>query len=277
MIPFEFEYFHPDTIEEAVNAFEELDRKGKHPIYYSGGTEIISMARRNHLVTGAVIDIKGIPECNVISMDNSSLILGSAVTLTSLSEENLFPLLSEVSKGVADHTIRDKITLGGNICGRIIYREAVLPLLLCDSTVLIAGIKGMRNVPINEAFDKKLNLEKGEFLVQLITDESFLNLPHVSIKKTKQEKIDYPLITVSALKKDQHLRVAFSGVFPYPFRSLMVEEILNDDSLPWPSRIDQAIKSLPEPVMGGLSGSPEYRTFVLKNTLYEIMTELGGQ
>jgi xanthine dehydrogenase molybdenum-binding subunit len=277
MIPFEFEYYRPDTIEEAVNAFEELELSGRHPIYYAGGTEIISMARRSHLSTDAVIDIKQIPEGNVFSIRNGSLISGAAITLTQISEENLFPLLSEASRGVADHTIRNKITLGGNICGRIIYREAVLPFLLCNSTAVIAGKKGSLQLPLLEAFDQKLKLEKGEFLVQLVTDRSFLDLPHVSIKKTRQEEIDYPLITVSALRKDRLVRMAFSGVLPYPFRSLMVEDILNDQSLSMASRIDQAIGSLPGPVMGGLSGSPEYRTFVLKNTIYEIMTELGGQ
>jgi xanthine dehydrogenase molybdenum-binding subunit len=197
--------------------------------------------------------------------------------LTQISEENLFPLLSEVSRGVADHTIRDKITLGGNICGKIIYREAVLPFLLCNSTAVIAGKKGLRKVQMMEAFEQKLKLDKGEFLVQLITDSSFLELPHMSIKKTRQEEIDYPLITVSALLKDNQVRIAFSGVLPYPFRSLMAEDILNDRSLPIASRIDQGIESLPQPVMGGLSGSPEYRTFVLKNIIYDIMTELGGQ
>jgi CO/xanthine dehydrogenase FAD-binding subunit len=68
MISFDFEYYRPTTIEEAVHVFQQADSNGKEPLYYSGGTEIISMARLNQLRTGAVIDIKGIPECNVLQI-----------------------------------------------------------------------------------------------------------------------------------------------------------------------------------------------------------------
>ncbi len=60
MIAFNFEYYKPDSLDEAVKLHKGLSESGKEPLYYSGGTEIITMARRNDLVTKAVIDIKGI-------------------------------------------------------------------------------------------------------------------------------------------------------------------------------------------------------------------------
>ena len=72
---------------------------------------------------------------------------------------------------MADHTARGKITLGGNICAQIFYREAVLPFLLADSQVVIVGPDGIRVSPINEIFHKQLQLKKGEFLVQIATDK----------------------------------------------------------------------------------------------------------
>ncbi len=133
MIPFDFEYYKPDTIEDAIQLFNKLELDGKKPIYYGGGTEFISMARMYNKYTGAVIDVKGIPECNVFEFKNDNLIIGSAVTLTKIAEENPFPLLSLTVKRIADHTIQDKITLGGNLMGTIIYKEAILPLLLSNS------------------------------------------------------------------------------------------------------------------------------------------------
>ena len=62
-----------------------------------------------------------------------------AVTLTNIAEKNYFPLLSLAVKRIADHTIQDKITLGGNLLGTIIYKEAILPLLLSNSRVVIQG------------------------------------------------------------------------------------------------------------------------------------------
>lgn len=49
---------------EAVDIYTRLCSEGKQPLYYGGGTEIISMARTHNIYTDAVIDIKGIPECS---------------------------------------------------------------------------------------------------------------------------------------------------------------------------------------------------------------------
>jgi len=204
---------------EAVDTFRLLNTQGKAPLYFNGGTEIISMARRSHIFTEAVIDIKGIPECNTLNVQNEKLVIGASITLTQLAESEIFPLLGRAARKVADHTVRTKLTIGGNICGKITFREAVLPFLLSDSTVVLAGQKGIRHVPIHQVFNKTLNLEQGEFLVQLVTDIDYRQFPFMSIKKTKQETSAYPLISIDSLKKDGQIRFAFTGVCPFPFRS----------------------------------------------------------
>lgn len=274
MISFDFEYYKPSTIMEAVKTFGILSIQGKEPLYYSGGTEIISMARRGDIFTKAVIDIKGIPECNAFQLQNGNLVTGVALTLTQLEEANIFPLLGRAASKAADHTVRNKLTLGGNICGKIIFREAVLPLLLSDSQVVLVGERGVRVVQINQAFNKTLQLEKGELLVQIITDISYSYLPFVSVKKTKMEKVDYPLISIDALKKDSQVRIAFSGVCPFPFRSPKIEEDINNRQVPVEMRVNNAVSHLPAPISNNIEGSAEYREFVLKNTLTDIITEL---
>lgn len=245
--------------------------------YLAGGTEIITWARRNDLSMKAVIDIKGIPECNVFQFQNDKLVIGAVVTLTQLSEANLFPLLSRTSSGVADHTARNKITLGGNISGRIIYREAVLPLLLTNSCFIIAGPKGIKKLSIQQAFENTLQVEKGEFLAQIITDGSYIDLPYVVVRKTKIQKVEYPLVTVAAIKRMELIRTAFSGVCSFPFRSHEMEEIMNDISIPLEVRVDQAISYLPAPLLNNVQGSAEYRKFVLKNTLVNVLEMLEGE
>ena len=58
-----------------------------------------------------------------------------------------------------------------------------------------------------------------------------LKARHFHIKHTAQEKIDYPLISVAALVKEDFLRIAFSGVCAYPFRSQQIELVLNNKTL----------------------------------------------
>lgn len=276
MIPFDFDYYRPDSVDEAVQIYKELDLLGKAPVYYGGGSEIISMARVSNLYTKAVIDLKRIPECNVLEFQKEQLILGSSVTLSRISESKLFPLLGKSGGRIADHTIQCRITLGGNIGGTIIYREAVLPLLLSDASVTVAGENQLRQVPLSEVFVERLQLARGEFIVQFSLGKEYTALPYVHVKKTKNEKIDYPLISIAAMKQDDKIRIAFSGVCAFPFRSSQVEEDLNEKKNNWETRTNNALGHLPAPVLNDVSGSEPYRKFVLKNTLINTLETLEG-
>lgn len=271
MIAFNFDYWVPSSIDEAVKLFEELKSKDSKPIYYGGGTEIITFARKNDIYTKAVIDLKGIKECNALYIKEDKIIIGSTVTLTALKEANFFPLINEVSTFPADHTSRNKITLGGNICGKIIFKEAVLVPLVADADVVIAGKDGERIVPINSIFKEKLQLQEGEFLVQIIIDKKYATLPYYVIKHTRFSKIGYPLLSMAAVKKDNRIQLALSGVCGFPFRSYEMEKILNDDSMSYARRVEEALKHLPAPMVSNIQGGSEYREFILKSNLLKSL------
>ncbi len=274
MIPFDFEYYRPDTLEEAIGLYQSLEERGLKPLYYGGGTEIISMARLNSIYTGAVIDIKVIPECQKLEIVEGQLIIGSVITLTEIMESNLFPLLGKSGGRVADHTIRDKITIGGNLCGKIFYREAILPLLLAESEVVIAGPGGERRVGIQEVFQQTMQLSPGELVVQIITEQEYMFLPHRGIKKTRLDKVDYPLISIAVLKKAEQIRMAVSGLCGFPFRSFAMEQELNNRSLALEERVRRLTGHLPAPILSDLQGSAEFRKFVFQNTLLNIVRDL---
>ncbi|MDW0116061.1 FAD binding domain-containing protein [Sporosarcina thermotolerans] len=278
MIPFNFEYHKPSSISKAVKIYRKLYTEGKKPLFYNGGTEIITMSRINGIETKAVIDIKEIKECNEYVFRNNQLVLGSSLPLAKIEEMNDFPLLSKNCSRIADHTARVKITLGGNISGHIKYKEAVLPLLLTDSDLLVVGGEyGQRQVSIHEAFNRKINLMPGEFIAQILVSENYLKLPFVSKKETRIDRISYPLLTVSAIKIEDQIRIAISGLCDFPFRSTNFERELNRKELPIEERIMRAIKNIPAPILNDLHGSADYRQFVLYNTLEETILELKGE
>lgn len=277
MIAFDFEYYKPDSLNEAVKLYGELSRSEKKPLYYSGGTEIITMARRTDIFTKAIIDIKGIPECNVYETRDNHLVIGATVTLTQIAENKLIPVLSNTANFAADHTARNKITIGGNICGKIMYKEAVLGHMVAGSNAVIYGEKGIRIVPMNQAFNQRLQLEEREFLVQLTTDMSYTDLPCICVKKTKQGKTGYPLISMASLKKHNTIRMAFSGLCAFPFRSTRMEKAINNKAIPREQRIEEAINNLPAPIFGNDQGSSEYKKFVLRNLLDNILESLDGE
>ncbi|WP_129726358.1 MULTISPECIES: FAD binding domain-containing protein [Bacillaceae] len=276
MLHFNFDYYDPSTITEAVQLFVKLEEERKNPLYYGGGTELLTLGRLNQIFTKAVIDVKRIPECNVLDVKRNSVVVGAALTLTDLAESKVFPFLGETAAVIGDRTSRNQITFGGNLASDIIYREAVLPLLLTDSTFVIAGNEGVRHVPVQQIFKGRLHLNKGEFLVQVKTDVQYTTLPFFIVKKRKSERVDYPLLTLALLKTNTSIRLAVSGLCEFPFRSIAMEKEINNTDLPLEERIERALCCIPAPVIDDIRGSSEYRLFVLRNTLFDGLTYLEG-
>src|SRR5699024_1976739 len=145
--------------------------------------------------------------------ENNKFIIGASVPLALIEELIDFPLLSKVCNRIADHTSREKITLGGNICSNLKYKEAILPLLLTNSQLMIASPPGIYTVPIQQIYNTltgKIDLEDGAFIVQIWIDETYLHLPFVSKKMTQSGRIGYPLITATAINVQDNIRFAFS-------------------------------------------------------------------
>src|SRR5699024_5342117 len=178
----------------------------------------------------AVIDIKRIPECSVLEMDEHDyLVIGASVPLAEIEENMAFTLLSKNCSRIADHTSREKITLGGNVCGHIKYNKLVLPLNIKNNMLVKADEKGMYEIIIKEIINKKIILETGSFNVQFKIEKEFLSMHYINKKMTKIDRNGYPLITVSAIQMKKEIRFAFSGLCETPFYSYEIDDILNNE------------------------------------------------
>lgn len=273
MIPFDFIYCRPDSLKEASDVYIQLRNEGKTAVYYAGGSEIITMCRSGSIRPDAVIDIKNIPECTVLKIDAQKLHIGVACTLNQIKESKFFPLLGLACGRIADHTNQCRISLGGNLCGTIIYRETSLPLMLSDADITLYGPEGQRTVPFLAVFNGRMQLKAGEFAVQVHIPDWALEARCAHIKRTANEKIDYPLVNVTALWKDGFMRAAFCGICSHPFRSGQIEAVLNDRSLSCDVRAEKVLGLLPEPPYGDVEGSGKYRAFILRNTLSSLLED----
>lgn len=229
MIPFSFNYEVPDTVKEAVLAWKAAENSGKNPLYYSGGTEIITLCRDQKIEPGTIIDIKKIPECNKL-VQNDFYTYGTALTLNKVIENTKSPILEKTLMSIADNTIRNKLTLGGNIMGKLPYKEAILPFLILDGSAQIASASGTRSVNISDIFNKRMIIEKGELLVNLSFKEGQVDKWFFT-RKEKAGRVDYPILTACFISSFGKIKMAVSGVFSYPMRSTESEILLNKKSL----------------------------------------------
>lgn len=276
MIGFNFDYYECDAIEEAVDLYTRLSLDGKRVLYFNGGTEIITFADRDTIQFDAVIAISKIPELKVFTLNNGILHIGAANTLSFIADTHIFPLLSESCPFVADHTSRNKITIGGNLCGEIPYKNAVLPFFISDTTVIIANQQGIRNEPFLEVYNNGLHLQPGDLIIQFLVPKRDLDLPYYTKKLRKIGEFGYPLIGLSLVNDNGKIKAAFSAVCKNAFRSYRVENALNDHTVPLEIRVDRAIENIPCRIASNIQGAAPYRKFVLKQQLIEALTVLEG-
>lgn len=246
-------------------------KQGKKPAYFSGGTEIITLGRSHQHFTDAIIDIKAIPECLIAEIKDDDIYFGAALSLTKVIETSYFPLLNQVLAEIADQTARNKITLGGNICGNIPYREAVLPFLITNSRAVIASLDGVKEVPLQTIFQKQLQLKNEEMLIAMKVSKKDTTLPFVAMKRRRIWDVGYPLITAAAVAYPKQFNIAFSGLCNFPFSITQ-----SDASLSAKEKIKMIVDAIPKRPLHDVHGSAEYRQFVLENILEEVFETLEG-
>jgi len=272
MIALNFAYCRPESVEEAVSLYGRFVR----PLYYGGGSEIISMCTAGSIAPSAVIDLKRLDALRVMQEGGGTVTLGAARTLEEIRTGGLFPLLGKTAGRIADHTNQCRITLGGNLCGTIMYREAALPLLLADATLELFGPTGRRTASIHAVFDGRMRLLPGEFVVSARIEKRVTEMPYAHIKRTFNEKIGYPAVTAVALKMEGCIRIAFSGICSHPFRSPQIEQAVNDRSIEPKARAEAAASLLPEPPHSDCEGSGAYRRHLLQMVAQEIIELFEG-
>ncbi|MCE5234773.1 MAG: FAD binding domain-containing protein [Clostridiaceae bacterium] len=271
MIPFSFEYHRPASVSEAVSLYAALEAAGKAPVYYAGGSELLSMARANSLRFGAAIDIKAIPEARGVEQGGEGIVFGAAASLSEVIRSNAFPLLSKLAARVADHTMQERITLGGNLMGTIVYREAALAFLLAQSDVVYADAEGAHTAAFSSLFHGRLTLPAAALLLRVRAARADAQLPYLHAKKTKYEKIDYPLLTLAGVGREGGMHIALSGYAAYPFCSAALDAALNDCGKSAEERARSAADAVKELAQSDLSGSAGYRRFALYTALLSAL------
>jgi len=275
MIHTDISYIHVDSPEEAVLAWSA--NPGAR--YLAGGTEITTTARRSAAYPlTTLIDVKGLAETQMLETRAGSSALGAALTLAALEDWPGFPLLSATIKGVADRTVRNRLTLGGNIAGMLPYREAVLPLLLADATC-VSVVPGLGAAPptrkvwrLRDRFDKRLLLDPGELVLYFSLPADFTALPWAHRRRTRTGPVDYPLVTLCLVRDGAALRMAVSGAHPYPLRSDAADAALSAGAAS--SRGKAALDALGLP-RSDQRASAEYRAELLGIMLGSALEELS--
>ncbi len=274
MIPFDFSYAKPESLEEAWALWHDCHSKGERPIYYSGGTEVITLCREMKIKPDLVIDIKAIDACNVFEQ-KTAITYGAAISLNTIAEQSISELVVRCLSTIADQTVRNRVTLGGNILGHLPFREALLPFLILGGKAKVIGAKGIRVIPLFP-YDRRLRIDPGDLIVSFSLDPEKVRDPYYYIRKQKDSPVDYPILTACFSGQPGRIAMAVSGAFSSPLRNTKTEAILNRTAMPITERSAKAVQGLSSKFRTDFRASAEYRQHLLKTAIEKAIAKIEG-
>ena len=166
-----FDFVSPISIEEAVKTLASHGDKAR---IMAGGTDMLVQMRAGRRTAPLVVDIKGIPELNVLSYDSAKgLTLGAAVPCYKIYQDKTvaaaYPGLIDAAYLIGGIQIQGRATIGGNICNAAPSGDAIPAVIALSGVCNIAGPNGTREMPCEEfcTAPGRNALENGEILVSI--------------------------------------------------------------------------------------------------------------
>jgi carbon-monoxide dehydrogenase medium subunit len=122
----------------------------------AGGQTLINVMKARAAAPDVLVDLNGIAELKGIELgSDGTLEIGPMTTtseLTASTEARARPILGEVCSQIADVQVRNRGTIGGNICSNDPTNHLPPLLVAIGATLTIAGPTGTRAVPAEEFF-----------------------------------------------------------------------------------------------------------------------------
>jgi carbon-monoxide dehydrogenase medium subunit len=153
MIPPQFDYHAPGSLDDAVKLLGELGDEAK---VMSGGQSLLPMLKLRLASPGHIVDIGRIPGLGEIREDAGYLKIGALVSESALEHDAIvterYPILLDTAKVIADPIVRNRATVGGNIAHGDPANDHPATMLAVRAEVVAYGPDGERVIPIDEFF-----------------------------------------------------------------------------------------------------------------------------
>jgi len=266
-----FTYARPATLAEAVAVLEAL---GPGARALAGGTDLIIRLRDGTLAPSVVVDLKRIAELRPGIHDRDGWCsIGATTVMTDIAADPRvardFRALAEAAAVVGSVQIRNRATLGGNVCNASPAADTAPALLVYGAEVVTAGPGGSRRIPIADFFVRsgETTLVRGELVTAIELPLPARRIGAVHLRRTRRRGHDLASVTLCCGVDEAGLtRLAFGSVGPRPILAVDATGVLADAAAPAEAKAEILERMYAEasPSPRSMRASPEYRLAMLR-------------
>ncbi|HSB39367.1 MAG TPA: xanthine dehydrogenase family protein subunit M [Gaiellaceae bacterium] len=152
MLLSEVGYARPATLEQALAVL--ADYPGARAL--AGGQTLINVMKARAAAPDVLVDLSGLAELRGIELGSDGVLtVGPMVTYSELiasAEARARPILGEVCAQIADVQVRNRGTIGGNVCSSDPTNHLPPLLVALGAQLTVTGAGGERVVPAEEFF-----------------------------------------------------------------------------------------------------------------------------
>lgn len=235
MRPAKFEYFASHTVDEALGL---LDTYGEDAKVLAGGLSLVPTMKLRLATPKYVIDLTKIPTLSyVVENETGGVSIGALTTYQNLASSRIVqakcPIFVDVAEVLGGPQVRNRGTLGGNICHADPACDFTPPIRALKADLVLRGQKGERVVKADDFFQDAFTtaLAPGELLTEIRIPPMSPRTGQAYLKLTRRSG-DFAMVSAAAvltLDSNDTCRAAgvvLGAVGPIPLRATETEKVL---------------------------------------------------
>ena len=234
MIPAEFDYVRPASVDEALAALRDGGEDAK---VLAGGHSLLPLMKLRLAAPTLLVDLGGVPGLSGIERANGGWRIGAMTTHAAMERHTDLGLASKVASTIADPQVRHRGTIGGSLAHGDPASDQLAILLAYEGSVVVRGSSGEREVAAADLFQDYLTTAVGDD--EVLTE---VRLPAMDgygfgFHKFNRRKEDWAMVAVGALVKKapdgtcEDVRIGLTHMSSVPLRATAVEQALRGQPL----------------------------------------------
>ena len=280
MIPAEFDYTAPDTLEDAIKA---LTDGGEDAKLLAGGHSLLPLMKLRLAAPSLLVDLRKVPGLHGIQREDGTWRIGALTPHAELGRTSDLGVVSVAAGTIADPQVRNRGTIGGSLAHGDPASDLPAVMMICDASVTLQSAGGQqRSVSANELFRNYLEtaIEPTEVMTEV-------RIPAYdgwgySYQKFNRRSEDWAMVAVSTLVKQtgdvcEDVRVGLTNMGSTPIRAAAVEDALRGQPLD-AARIAAAAEHADDGTdpPADLNASAEYKRHLARVMCRRALMEAAG-